>query len=99
MEKNCWEFMECGREEGGRNVASMGICLAATEKRLDGVHGGINAERACWLISGTLCEGEAQGTFAHKDASCMYCDFYKLVEAEEKRDFKIALELVYLLND
>ena len=99
MKKNCWEFMECGRAEGGRNVANLGICPAATEKRMDGVHGGINAGRACWLVSGTLCDGEVQGTFAHKDGSCTLCDFYKHVEAEEKRNFKIALELIYLLND
>ncbi|MCL6472466.1 MAG: hypothetical protein K6T91_06590 [Firmicutes bacterium] len=31
----------------------------------------------CWRISGTMCGGVVQGTFAQKLASCMECDYYK----------------------
>jgi hypothetical protein len=79
---NCWEHMECGREPGGVNADVRGVCPATTDQRLDGVHGGINAGRACWVVSGTLCRGDVQGTFANK-ASCCFCSFYRAVVAEE----------------
>ena len=81
--KNCWEYKECDREPGGDKVEELGICPAATEKRLDGVHGGRNAGRACWVIAGTFCGGEVQGSYANKYPSCMDCDFFKLVIHEE----------------
>jgi hypothetical protein len=54
---NCWEFMKCGRQPRGERVATLGVCPAATEKKLDGTHHGKNAGRACWAVAGTLCEG------------------------------------------
>ena len=99
MKRNCWEFMECGREDGGVNARRLGVCPASTEYRLDGVHGGMNAGRACWLISGTLCGEEEQGTFVQKQDSCTHCVFYLHVGREEKTNFKIALELIHLLTD
>lgn len=32
----------------------------------------------CWQIAGTHCEGEVQGAFAKKYASCSECDVYKI---------------------
>lgn len=80
---NCWEHMRCGREPGGRNEAELGTCPSATEARFDGYHGGRNAGRACWVVAGTMCGGEVQGTFAKKCAYCIDCDFYKMVNDEE----------------
>lgn len=87
---NCWEFKKCGREPGGKNVVKMGICPAATENSLEGIHGGKNAGRVCWLVAGTYCDGEVQGTFAKKIKDCIFCDFYQKVKEEEGKDFKIA---------
>lgn len=81
--QNCWEFKKCGREPGGAKVAELGICSAAKETRVDGTNGGKNGGRACWPISGTLCGGKAQGTFAAKLGNCMKCEFYILVGEEE----------------
>ena len=64
---NCWEHKKCGRTPGGKNVAEMGVCPAYTEK----------AGQACWLVAGTFCGGQVQGTFAKKEKSCMMCDFYQ----------------------
>jgi hypothetical protein len=83
MKKNCWEFKNCGREPGGAKVAELGICRASMEKKVDGVHSGKNAGRSCWIVSGTLCKGEVQGTFAKKFQNCKNCDFYLLVRTEE----------------
>lgn len=81
--KNCWEYMKCGREPSGANADELGVCPAAAAKALDRVHGGKNAGRCCWVVAGTFCSGEVQGTFAKKYVSCTQCDFYKLVLKEE----------------
>ena len=66
--KNCWEILNCGRENGGPKVAEFGECTASKE----------GLGHSCWAIAGTLCGGEIQGTFAQKEANCMGCDVYKL---------------------
>ena len=96
--KNCWEHKKCGREPGGREAESHGVCPAAVEKRLDGVHGGKNAGRSCWIIAGTLCGGEVQGTFARKYASCEKCDFYRSVMEESMSSFTFSSVLLARLN-
>jgi len=39
------------------------------------------AGRACWLVAGTLCGGQVQGTAAQKLGNCRECDFYQKVKA------------------
>jgi hypothetical protein len=85
---NCWEFKKCGREPNGRQVNSEGLCPATKELRLDGIHNGINAGRACWAVAGTLCEGEIHGTYAQKYRDCTTCDFYLRVKREEFHRFQ-----------
>lgn len=80
---NCWEFMKCGREPGGKNAERIGVCPAVLEKRLDGMNGGKNAGRACWVVDGAICNGESRPTLASKIAACGGCDFYNLVSKEE----------------
>ena len=80
---NCWEFKKCGREPGGENVSDQGVCPTATEDKADGIHGGENGGRCCWVLAGTLCKGEIQGTYAEKFVNCEKCDFYALVKEEE----------------
>lgn len=92
--KNCWEVKDCGRNLGGRNARELGICPASMEARLDGVHGGKNAGRACWVIAGTLCGGEEQGTFAKKFHNCETCEFYEAVKKEEYPAFKFSSVLL-----
>jgi len=80
---NCWEYKKCGREPGGAKEATLGTCAAAAQALADGIHCGKNGGRACWAISGTLCGGKVQGSFAEKVGACSECDFYKLVEKQE----------------
>ena len=88
MRKNCWEFMRCGREPGGKNVEKLGVCPASTAKEYDGVNGGKNGGRCCCSVVGTDCEGKIQGTFIDKVKGCIECDFYRYVfEQEKNRDF------------
>lgn len=97
--KNCWEFKACGREPGGGKVAELGECPAATEGKLDGVHEGKNAGRACWVVAGTLCKGEIQGTFAKKFDACEQCEFYEIVRGEEFPKFEFASILLNKIRD
>lgn len=94
---NCWEFKKCGREQGGIHQ-ELGVCRAATETRIDGTHDGKKAGRACWVVAGTQCGGQAQGTFAQKYANCEHCDFYKSVRKEEKLQFQNCIVLLNKLK-
>ncbi len=94
MKLNCWEFMKCGREAGGRNISSRGVCPATTDSRLNGVHGGRNSGRTCWMIAGTLCGGQIQGTFGAKYKNCEQCDFYKAVRQEEGMRYQLSVMLL-----
>jgi len=78
MIKNCWEFMHCDTESS---------CPAFSEKRLDGIHGGKNAGRCCWVITGTLCPDIPSGKYAQKFGACEKCDFYNYVKKEEALNF------------
>ncbi len=87
--KNCWEVKGCGRELGGKDAKELGVCPAAIYKRLDGVHGGKNAGRVCWVVAGTMCAVRVQGTFAQEYRNCEECDFYQSVKEEEGQYLKM----------
>lgn len=98
MKVNCWDFKKCGREAGGANVEKLGVCPASVTNALDGVHGGTKGGRACWVLSGTLCGGAVQGTFAKKFGSCSQCEFYRLVKEEESPKFMLSATLLAKIN-
>jgi hypothetical protein len=95
---DCWEAKRCGRQPGGRNAETLGVCPAAIESRLDGVHGGTNGGRACWVVAGTMCGCKPQGTFAQKLETCEECGFFKEVVAEEFPDSVPTEELLRRLE-
>lgn len=96
---NCWEFKACGRESEGKNVSESGVCPAFNEQKANDIHGGKNAGRCCWVIAGTLCEGEIQGTFAKKFDLCQKCEFYHLVKEEEHPNFKLSISIINEINE
>ncbi len=95
---NCWEYKQCGREVSGSQSVDLGVCPAALEVRNKGMHNGKNGGRSCWIISGTLCNGETQGSFATKITSCIECDFYQLVAEEEKEAFESIAQTLMSLD-
>jgi nucleoside-diphosphate-sugar epimerase len=97
--QNCWEFMKCGRGPKGKKAGKMGVCPAATEKRLDKIHNGINSGRTCWVVAGTFCGGTVQGTFAKKQVACKRCDFYNKVRHEEGLEIESNTALLNRLKD
>lgn len=98
MKRNCWEIMKCGRGLNGTIVDSRGVCPAATEKKLDGEHGGKNAGRSCWIITGTLCNNRIQGFIDHKLTSCTKCKVYNTVRQEEYPYYVLPRVLLGLLE-
>jgi hypothetical protein len=86
---NCWEFKECGRFPGGEKEKELGVCPVTTEKRLDNIHDGDNAGRACWVVANSMCGGNIQGNFAQKFGNCAACNFYKRVKHEEFPNFQL----------
>jgi hypothetical protein len=96
--KNCWEAKKCGREPGGAKAGEMGICPVTVETKLDGVHGGRCAGRACWVVAGSLCGGTVQGTFAAKFEDCENCEFYAAVREEELPSFQYSSTLLAKLR-
>jgi hypothetical protein len=81
---NCWEFLHCERQLGGRKAEEFGVCPTALEEKLHGVHGGKNGGRACWLIEGTMCGGKVEGAFSQKYGTCEKCDFFRTVRNKER---------------
>ncbi len=96
--QNCWEFKQCGREPGGQKAHELGICPAALETKLEGIHAGHNAGRACWVVAGTFCGGQEQGTFAKKYHNCEKCDFYQIVKQEEGTRYELSILILKRLK-
>ncbi|MFC1746205.1 two-CW domain-containing protein, partial [Candidatus Riflebacteria bacterium] len=62
---NCWEYKNCGREEGGAKAEELGVCPAYPDHGQD-----------CAQVAGTFCGGVVQGGSKDKIANCIVCDFY-----------------------
>ncbi|MEJ2697415.1 MAG: hypothetical protein P8013_12280 [Candidatus Sulfobium sp.] len=88
--------MKCGREQGGVSASELGVCPASIEEGLEGVHGGKNAGRSCWVVAGTFCGGEVQGSFARKYRNCGKCNFYIKVRMEEGINFRMPMVLLHM---
>mgnify|MGYP001576089443 CR=1 FL=1 len=87
--QNCWEAMACGRQPGGAHECELGVCPAAVSGANDGVNRGKFRGRMCWQVTGTLCEGEVQGSFAQKMLKCLNCRFLQMVQDQESRGFRL----------
>jgi hypothetical protein len=81
--QNCWEFTGCGKNISGFTSDEFGVCPAFNCKILNHVHGGMNGGRACWMVTGTMCNNKIQGSYRFKEKNCSRCDFFQLVKKEE----------------
>ena len=99
MKKNCWEFKNCGKQSGSKHSGEKGECITASMSMYDGINGGRNGGRVCWMIAGTVCDDERQDTFSHKVESCAKCDFYEAIREEEGANLDIPLEIVENILD
>lgn len=60
----------------------------------DGINGGKNAGRICWLIANTMCKGDAKSTFEAMITTCGECDFYRLVKAEAGEKVMLSIDML-----
>ncbi|RJR21083.1 MAG: hypothetical protein C4581_02515 [Nitrospiraceae bacterium] len=80
---NCWEIKKCGREPNGKHIPDLGVCPVATDISSNGINSGKNAGRICWDVPHTLCEGKIHDDFSQKAFSCVSCEVFSRVRAEE----------------
>ena len=80
---NCWDIKKCGRELNGDKAPKHGACPAAASDQYNGLNNGKNGGRICWTIAGTYCGNKIQGDFPQKSVSCMSCEVFRQVKAEE----------------
>jgi len=80
---NCWDIKKCGREQGGKKASKLGVCPASTFISKNGVNGGTNAGRTCWSADRTICCAKTQGTYSSKLESCVGCEVFLVITAEE----------------
>ena len=85
--QNCWEYMKCGRHPGGDKAAAMGVCPVSVYEDLNGVHGGENAGRACWVVDSSLCPEVKRETSEMKFTGCWKCDFFQTVKNEKRSSY------------
>ncbi len=98
--QNCWEFRNCRESRGGGPPSLTGDCPAATECRVDGVHGGRNAGRCCWVVERTRCDGAVQANPEEKRRCCGSCLFIDAVRREEGPHLIVGDDhLVHLIAD
>lgn len=61
-----------------------------------------NENGRCWLIAGTMCDGEVQGKFAQKFKSCTECNIFKETIGDDQicklKEFVIVLVHSLLLK-
>ncbi len=84
---NCWEYQGCGFDADRNGETDSCGCPSVAESALDGANGGLNGGRSCWVIEGTMCDGDAAGDFEEKARTCRKCAFMQRVAVEEGLDF------------
>jgi hypothetical protein len=95
VKKNCWEVKSCQR---CATIAGDDACPVCKETKLHGIHEGVNAGRACWVIPHTKCGDSIQGSFGSKFDNCMACNFYNMVKVEEKGSFQLSATILSKLG-
>ena len=85
--KNCWEFIECGREPAGKKIKQLGVCPVTIAEEFDGLNHGQAAGRICWTIEGSL----STGTTGMKLLKCLECSFFEEVQRQEGRFFVLGI--------
>ncbi len=75
--------MRCGREPGGAHAAELGVCPVTTKTSANGLNGGVNGGRVCWVIENNCCQNALKEIGRNKKSSCMRCEFHISVKSEE----------------
>ena len=80
---NCWEFMKCGKGQTDNNQGKSDICPIVFETSANGLNGGDNGGRICWIVATNGCKGKVKCFDLHREDSCFQCEFRYKVMIEE----------------
>jgi len=80
---NCWEFMKCGKGPDSAINNGADICPVASAVIADGLNGGENGGRICWIISENYFKNKIQCSENKVSHSCYACEFRYLVTMDE----------------
>ena len=72
---NCWDVKKCCKEADGKGNGN-NICPVKKEFIANGLNGGINGGRICWVIMENHCKQKA-------DRFCFQCEFHYQVMNQE----------------
>lgn len=97
LKRNCWDYYGCEREAKGNSGKDSDVCPACLEAKLNGIHGGRNGGRACWIVKGTTCGSRIKRMFVPKFIICELCDFKKSVMDEESKNFIVSDDFMKML--
>ena len=93
LRMNCWEYMASGRHRDGSGKEGCSQCPVPQMTNYDGINGGRNGGRACWIITGTLGDRDVQMTFSHKLATCLKCNVYIAIKEEEGDNLCLPIDI------
>ena len=80
---NCWEFMKCGNESEGDKTDKLERYPVASESLANGLNGGVNGGRICWVIAEIYCGRRESLPHLQQKHACFSCEFRCKVMAEE----------------
>jgi len=73
---NCWDFKKCCDKSLSNHASESILCPVKKEFNANGLNGGINGGRICWVIMDSHCKKKPQ-------SACFQCEFSYKVMAEE----------------
>ncbi len=73
----------CRQGPGGNKVESLGRCPVSNELSANGLNGGVNGGRMCWIVAEACSKSEVKCSELQRKSSCFSCEFRYKVAIEE----------------
>jgi hypothetical protein len=75
--------MKCGKGPSKNGNSKSNICPVASETSANGLNGGINGGRICWVIAEDGCKDKVKCSDLYRGDLCYQCEFRYNVRNEE----------------
>jgi len=82
------------KHSGNNGKKKCSECPVPSNANYNGINGGKNGGRVCWIILGTLCNENQQLVGTRQLEGCADCDFYRAVKEEEGKDLCLRLDTI-----
>jgi hypothetical protein len=90
--------MMCGKELARTKAQEIGVCSASSKTMLDRTDGSGDAGPACWVISGTVCDGTSQRSCMEEISDCMSSRLYDYACNQERQRLENSSNLLRKLD-